>query len=67
MARLFMGEKDANSTDIVQLLEVYDQGLREAEIADMLGWDRRRLNNYLRDLRDQGQIYQEGRLWFAEE
>jgi DNA-directed RNA polymerase specialized sigma24 family protein len=66
MARLFAGEKELKQDDVLQLLRAHD-GLSEVEIAEMLGWDRRTANNYLRDLLAEWQIHKEGRLWFAEE
>lgn len=67
MARLFGGEKDCKREDVVQVLERFEQGLREMEVADILGWDRRTVNNYLRELEAENQVYKEGRLWFADE
>jgi DNA-binding IclR family transcriptional regulator len=67
VARLFKGEKDRNETRIQRLLRRHDFGLREAEIAQELGWERRRLNNYLRGLESQGRVYKEGRCWFVDE
>jgi DNA-binding IclR family transcriptional regulator len=67
MARLFAGEKDCKSDDVIQLLKRHENGLKEAELAEMLTWERRTVNNYLRTLQEQGLTYKEGRLWFAEE
>jgi DNA-binding IclR family transcriptional regulator len=67
MARLFTGEKELKREDILQLLQGHDYGLQETELAEMLGWDRRTANNYLRDLAKKGLIYKDGRLWLAEE
>ena len=67
MARLFSGEKAARSSRILRLLQAHDLGLREAEVADILGWERRTANNYLRELETQECVYKEGRLWYAEE
>ncbi|MBM3128229.1 MAG: hypothetical protein FJ009_06265 [Chloroflexi bacterium] len=67
MARLFAGEKDCKSDNILRVLQSHDFGLRESELADFLKWDRRTVNNYLRDLQAQEQVHKEGRLWFAEE
>ncbi|MCB9132668.1 MAG: winged helix-turn-helix transcriptional regulator [Anaerolineales bacterium] len=66
MARLRIGEKDQNQHSIHNLLHRHDNGLTEQEIAEMTGMDRRRLNNYLRDLQDQQKAYREKRLWFGE-
>jgi DNA-binding IclR family transcriptional regulator len=67
MARLFGGEKASKSVDVMRLLRAHDNGLRESEVAEMLGWERRTANNYLRDLEAQERAYKEGRLWHAEE
>lgn len=63
MARLFRGEKQAKSNLVVQLLRCCFGGLREGEISQELGWDRRTTNNYLRELKRQGRIHKEGRDW----
>ncbi len=41
------------------------QGLTEAELAAEIGFERRTLNNYLRDLEMEGKVYKDGRLWLA--
>jgi len=67
MARLFAGEQKLKTDDVVRLLRRHEFGLREAEVAEMLGWERRTVNNYLHDLETRGRAYREGRLWHAEE
>ncbi|MEW5718611.1 MAG: hypothetical protein AB1817_08300 [Chloroflexota bacterium] len=67
MARLFAGEKDCKSDDVLGALQSHDFGLRESELAELLEWDRRTVNNYLRELQAQEQAHKEGRLWFADE
>ncbi len=67
MARLFSGEKANKSNQVLKLLRRCFSGLRESEISQELGWDRRTTNNYLRELRDQGHIYKDGRSWHLEE
>ena len=67
MARLFAGEKETKSGQVVQVLHSNDLGLREAELAEILGWERRTANNYLRELQTQERVYKEGRLWYVEE
>lgn len=67
MARLFEGEKARKQNQVQRLLHRHDFGLRESEIAQELGWDRRTVNNYLRDLQDQGRLYKEGRSWFVDD
>ena len=66
MARLGRGERDWHEMRIQRLLRRHHFGLREIEIAQELGWDRRRLNNYLRRLMSRGCIYKEGRCWFSD-
>lgn len=67
MARLRKGEKSQKENQVQRVLWQHIFGIREAEIADELGWDRRTVNNYLRKLKKQGRIYKEGRSWFVEE
>ena len=67
MARLHSGEQQTNEHRILRLLKRCFLGLRETEIADELGWERRRVNNYLRALAEQGRIYKEGRIWQVED
>lgn len=66
MARLRQGEKDRFEHSIHNLLRRCQNGLTEQEIAEMTGMDRRRLNNYLRELKDDQKAYREKRFWFAE-
>lgn len=40
-------------------------GLTEAELAEELGFERRTVNNYLRELELEGKVYKEGTLWLA--
>jgi len=67
MARLFSGEKKWKRQDILRALRCFEQGLTESEIAEILRWDRRTVNNYLRELENNEQVYKEGRMWFSEE
>jgi hypothetical protein len=67
MARLFSGEKETRSDKVVHLLQAHRFGLREVEVAESLGWERRTANNYLRELEARERVYKEGRLWLAEE
>lgn len=63
MARLFRGEKAHNGERILGLLRRCFSGLRESEISQELGWDRRTTNNYLRELQRQQRVHKEGRDW----
>ncbi len=65
MARLFAGEKKSKLTMLWRLLHGHN-GLRESEAAEILRWDRRTANNYLRSLKQRGSAYKEGRNWHAE-
>lgn len=65
MARLREGEKQSTAESLHRLLRRSYNGLREEEIAQMMGMKRRRVNNYLRSLKTAGKLYKEGRLWFA--
>jgi hypothetical protein len=67
VARLFAGEKKNKLVALWRLLRGHENGLREKEAADMLGWERRTANNYLRGLEQRGNAYKEGRLWHTEE
>ena len=48
------------------LLEHYENGLAEKEVAEKLGLEIRTTNNYLHELAEEGKAYKEGRYWFAE-
>ena len=67
MARLRQGEKSQKERRVKGVLSQHYFGIREAELAGELGWDRRTLNNYLRQLEQQGRVYKEGRSWYSEE
>lgn len=67
MARLFGGEKNWKRQDVLRALQRFELGLTESEIAELLRWDRRTVNNYLRELKAAQQVYKEGRMWFKEE
>lgn len=66
MARLFDGEKDQLTEKLYHLLNRHSNGLRESEIAELAQMDRRRVNNYLRDLAADEKIYKDGWEWFVE-
>ena len=40
-------------------------GIRQIEISERLNLENRTVNNYLRELRDEGKILKEGSLWYA--
>ncbi len=65
MARLPQGEHEERENLLLRLLKRLRWGVRESEIAEELGWERRTVNNYLNDLKDDEKAYREGRSWFA--
>ena len=67
MARLQDGERSRKENQVEKTLWQHLFGIRESELADELGWERRTLNNYLRTLQEQGRAYKDGRSWFVEE
>lgn len=66
MARLPEGEYERRVRQVVRVLWQHRHGLREQEIAELLGWERRSVNNYLHSLERKASAYREGRLWFAD-
>jgi len=66
MARLYKGKKSINLRFVYNVLRWYYFGIREIELANELGWQRRTLNNYLRELQVQNRIYKERTVWYAD-
>ena len=67
MAALRRGEKARKTRQVRYLLVQHPFGLRESEMAQELGWQRRTVNNYLRALRRRGVVYKEGIDWFVDD
>jgi hypothetical protein len=65
MARLYKGEAEERQKRVWWVVKNAVLGVSEATAADSLGWDRRRLNNYLRHLEKEGKVQRKGRLWFS--
>ena len=65
MARLNEGERKGRQNFLLRILKGFRWGIRESELAEELGWGRRTLNNYLRDLKKEDKAYREGRSWFS--
>jgi len=65
MARLADGEKEQITNNIQNLLQRSYNGIRESEIADITEMDRRRVNNYLRELQENEKAYKDGWEWYA--
>ncbi len=66
MARLSDGEHEERQNLLLRLLRRLRGGVRESEIAEELGWQRRTVNNYLNDLKEEKKAYREGRSWFTD-
>jgi DNA-binding IclR family transcriptional regulator len=65
MARLAKGEREERQGMLLRLLRRLRWGVREAEIAEELGWQRRTVNNYLNGLKQEKKAHKEGRSWFV--
>ena len=65
MARLPKGEHEDRENALYRLLRRLRWGVRESEIAEELGWQRRTVNNYLRELKKTDKAERDGRSWFA--
>ncbi len=65
MARLSEGEREEKLNLVLRSLQRFRWGIREGELSEELGWQRRTVNNYLRDLQRENKAYREGRSWFA--
>ena len=65
MARLAEGEHKEKRSKLLRVLKHFRWGIREVELSEELGWQRRTLNNYLRDLEQEDRAHREGRSWFA--
>ena len=65
MARLQKGERADRENMLYRLLRRLRFGVRESEVAQELGWQRRTANNYLRKLKEEDKAERDGRSWFA--
>lgn len=65
MAQLQKGEREEKESKLYRLLKRLRFGVRESEISEELGWQRRTVNNYLRKLERNEKAEREGRFWFA--
>ena len=65
MARLSGGEREEKLNLLLRQVRRFRWGIRERELAEELGWERRTVNNYLHELERNGKVHREGRLWFA--
>ena len=65
MARLQNGEREEKENTLHRLLRRLRFGVRESEVAEELGWNRRTANNYLRKLQKDEKAERDGRSWFV--
>lgn len=65
MAKLQKGEREEKESKLYRLLRRLRFGIRESEISEEIGWQRRTVNNYLRKLKKEEKVEREGRSWFA--
>ncbi|GAB4581201.1 MAG: hypothetical protein Fur0022_39480 [Anaerolineales bacterium] len=63
MARLREGEYEDRQLQIFRLLQLYRLGVKESEIAEELGIERRTINNYLHSLREEEKAEKSGWYW----
>ena len=64
MARLKKGEKDEPKNKVASLIRFCGLGLEESELEEETGIERRTLNNYLRELDQEGKAHKKGQRWF---
>jgi DNA-binding IclR family transcriptional regulator len=67
MARITEWEKTLKSIEVQRALSEHPFGLRESELSNELGWERRTVNNYLRALQSEGLAYKEGWEWYVDD
>ena len=66
MARLFKGGRVDKTKRVEGVLHGADViGVTESDAAELLGWKRRTLNNYLRELERIGKAERKGHSWFG--
>lgn len=65
MARIDEASLKARVERVWLLLKRHTDGLTEAEIAEMLGFEQRTVHNYLKD-HLAGQVHKQGKYWFAD-
>ncbi|MEZ4714433.1 MAG: CRISPR-associated helicase Cas3' [Caldilineaceae bacterium] len=66
MARITEQAKESQMELIFLRVKGSPYGITQAEIAEATGIHPRTVNNYLRDLKEEGKVKKEGRLWFLE-
>lgn len=65
MARLKAGEREDREGFVARLLQRNRFGIKESEIAEEMGVNRRTANNYLRKLESKDKAEKSGWLWFS--
>lgn len=64
MARLRAGERENRQNFVLRLLKRSRWGIKESEVAQEMGVNRRTANNYLRKLKKENKAEKNGWLWF---
>ena len=64
MARLRAGERERRKNFVLYLLGGSLFGIKESEVAEEMGVNRRTANNYLRALEKEGKAEKDGWFWF---
>ncbi len=65
MPRINDETKQRRKEQVFILVRQHPNGLREVEIADLLNFERRTVNNYLTELEHEGKLFKEGVFWVA--
>ncbi len=66
MARISDEDKSARK-ERIRLIIRRENGIRESEIVDQVGFGQRTVNNYLRELEYEGKIFKKGVLWYEQD
>lgn len=66
MPKISEESKQRNKEQLLMLIRRHN-GLREAEITDLLSIERRTVNNYLNELEREGKVYKDGLYWLVSE
>lgn len=65
MPKVDQATREGRKERVFLTLRRYPAGLSEAELEQVTGFERRTLNNYLRELETEGKVYKDGVSWAA--